>query len=213
MILRPIVATFATDLSRRETLFLARCRGPLVRAEAARRAGVPAEVELARDEKGAPIVSGGWYWSNTNTTGLAAAVVAPVPIGIDAEWTKRPRVTAARERFDRGDASELDRLGGRGRLEVLRLWTAKEAVLKLVGIGIADLGRTRLVEVREPDSLRLELRGAEYDVRIAPWGEHLVTLAWSAALDEAPRIEMASLEETAPQPAGGNEEEQGSEEA
>jgi 4'-phosphopantetheinyl transferase len=191
MILQPVIATFPTDLSRRGTLLEARRRGPLVREEAARIAGLPPHLELARNEKGAPIPVEGWYWSNSNTTGLACALVAPMPVGIDTEWTKRPRFEAARERFDRSDPGELDRLGGRGRPEVLRLWTAKEAVLKLTGIGIADLGRTSLIEVRDRETLRLELRGTRYDVHLSSWGEHLISVAWTAG--EEIRIEPMGL--------------------
>ncbi len=191
MILRPVVARFATSLTGAETVVEGRRCGKHVLARAAAEAGATDWIP-ARDEKGAPRPTDGWHWTNTNTRGLAAALVAPLPIGIDAEWMHRPRVEAARRRFDRDDASELDRIGGRNRECVLRLWTAKEAVLKLTRIGIADLGRTPLTAVLDGERLRLTNRGDEYEVCVRPWGEHLVAVAYPAAT--SPTIELVPLE-------------------
>lgn len=194
MILVAVLAPFPTDLVGREAVLEGRRVGGSALARAAERAGAPG-LELRRDEKGAPLPTEGWHWSNTNTRGLAAAVVAPFPVGIDAEWSRRPRFEAARDRFDRDDRGELDRVGGRDRMDVLRLWTAKEAVLKLTRAGIADLGRTVLTEVLDAGRLRLASRDHEYEVRVSLWNEHIVSVAHPPG--EVAGVELVTLEEIA----------------
>ncbi|MEW6074296.1 MAG: 4'-phosphopantetheinyl transferase superfamily protein, partial [Planctomycetota bacterium] len=165
--------------------------GGLALARAAALAGA-AGWRPERDERGAPRPSAGWHWTNTNTRGLAAALVAPVPVGIDAEWAHRPRFEAARARFDRDDPGELARAGGRDREHVLLLWTAKEAVLKLTRAGIADLGRTSLTAVLGGERLRLESRGEEYEVRALRWNAHLIAVAYPP--ETSPAVELVALE-------------------
>ncbi len=194
MILVAVLAPFSTELVGREGVVEGRRVGALALAKAAERTGIPG-LELPRDEKGAPLPIGGWHWSNTNTRGLAAAIVAPFPVGIDAEWSRRPRFEAARDRFDRDDPSELDRMGGRSRTDVLRLWTAKEAVLKLTRAGIADLGRTVLTEVLDAERLRLTSREREVEVRVSRWNEHIVSVAHPPG--EVAGVELVALEESA----------------
>jgi hypothetical protein len=130
-----------------------------------------------RAASGAPLPVGGWHASFADTQGLAAALVAPVPVGLDAEWLHRPRWAAARERFR--EAGELALLGADDAPAVLALWTAKEALLKLAGAGLADLGRCRLLG-RDGELYRLELRCREHAVRVRASGQHVLACASAA---------------------------------
>ncbi|HEX6882162.1 MAG TPA: 4'-phosphopantetheinyl transferase superfamily protein [Planctomycetota bacterium] len=125
---------------------------------------------------GAPTPVQGWHASFTDTTGLVAAAVAPVALGLDAEWLARPRWEAARARF--AASGELALLGGAGRADVLALWCAKEALLKLAGVGLADLARCPL-ERRAGDELFLAHGGRSRRVRLHHTPTHV--LAWVAA--------------------------------
>jgi len=127
-----------------------------------------------RASSGAPAEVAGWHASVADTTGLVAALVARAPVGIDVEWLLRPRWLAARERFR--ESGELALLGNDDRAAVLALWTAKEALLKLTGAGLADLARCRMIE-REGEFFRLELRGHVHEVRVRTSGHHLVACA------------------------------------
>jgi hypothetical protein len=127
-----------------------------------------------RAASGAPAAVGGWRASFTDTTGLAAALVAPLPVGLDAEWLRRPRWEAARERFRA--SGELALHDADDAAAVLALWTAKEALLKLAGVGLGDLARCPLLR-RDGELFRLEHRGREHEVLVRSVGEHVLACA------------------------------------
>lgn len=97
----------------------------------------------SQQKGGAPIPNGKFYWSISHTRGLAAAVVAMQPVGIDVERIRERRV----DLFDEvGRGEEWSLLGGRTWFAFFYLWTAKEAVLKANSLGIGHLDQCRLIE-------------------------------------------------------------------
>jgi len=159
----------------------------------ARLAGASAELldgAWPRDDAGVPVARGGWHASFTDTAGLAAALVAPCAVAIDAEWLARPRWQAARARFV--ESGELALLDDDGRGSVLALWTAKEAVLKLARVGLADLGRCPLV-ARDGERFVLQHRGEERCALVRRHGEHVVAVCAA----EPFALALAVLEEEA----------------
>ncbi len=132
---------------------LARTRDAAERclSHAARRAGI--EVTLERDASGLPraAVPGRFGLhrvcvSFSGTRGLAAAALSPHPVGVDVEWLGRTRLRPVRE----SAADDELLVAGTDTTSLIRLWTAKEALLKKLGIGLAGLSRCRLVD-RELD--------------------------------------------------------------
>ena len=189
MILHPVLARIPRGLRGKKGVEAGRQLGRAALEYSTRQAKRPEELSRGtdpypRDEERAPLPSHParpgeptWHWSTTNTTGLAAAIVAPCRVGIDAEWLDRPRIEAALEYFD---AAERERLGLDERRGVLALWSAKEALLKLTGDGMSGMGRARLVDVLAPDRLRLALDGSEHEVALLFEGEHVLALAADA---------------------------------
>ncbi|HED66797.1 MAG TPA: 4-phosphopantetheinyl transferase family protein [Planctomycetes bacterium] len=180
MIVYPVCARVPSGLRGRRGVDEARRLGHEALELSARLARRP-PVEGAsfpRDDERAPLpVRTGrctWHFSTTNTRGLAAAVVAPFRIGIDAEWLDRPRIEAPLAYFD---ARERARLGLDERRGVIALWSAKEAVLKQVGVGIAGMGRVRLESAAPGHRLRLAFDGERFDVRLFFRGDHVLSIA------------------------------------
>ncbi len=165
-------------------------RGPL-RAVLAAYLGVPADrVALTDGAHGRPALAGGhdpsldFNWSHSGVHALVA-VGRHVTPGIDLECLRpRPRALAIAERyFSVEEAATLVALPPAARSAAfLELWTAKEAVLKALGRGLAfGLDRLSIAGTAERPSL-LRLEGddaAAWQLRrlvIAP--ELVAALAW-----------------------------------
>lgn len=96
---------------------------------------------LVKDDRGAPLACKGWHWSISHKSTYVAAVVAPFAVGIDIEPI-RPVSAALVGKV----ASEAHEVLGRDTTDTdfFRIWTAKEAVLKAEGVGLAGLAHCRL---------------------------------------------------------------------
>lgn len=118
---------------------------PLARTWLAARLGLDAEaLPLVRDERNrprlhAPLADMDVSWSHSGGH-LLVACTRGARIGVDIEWTGRPRPRAlelARRYFDPHEADALaQRPPDEREVAFLRLWCAKEAVLKAVGVGL-----------------------------------------------------------------------------
>jgi hypothetical protein len=180
-----VLAPLSTRLARRARFGAAREAVEEALRASAGLAGAPRALPChgwPREGSGAPAVVDGWHASWSDTTGLAAAVVAPFPVALDVEWRLRPRWQAARERLR--EWGELARLGADDPASVLALWTAKEALLKLARVGLADLARCPLVR-REGELFHLEHAGRTHAVRVLAAGAH-----WLACASREP-VELA----------------------
>ncbi|MEZ6005884.1 MAG: 4'-phosphopantetheinyl transferase superfamily protein [Planctomycetota bacterium] len=105
-----------------------------------------------RNALGAPQPRDGWHVSKSHCPTMVAAALAPCPVGIDvealrwsqvAEW-QRVASEPERQLFEPYDT-----------LAFTRLWTAKEALLKWLGVGVAGLSGCRVRSNPSPTSLEL----------------------------------------------------------
>ncbi|MFC5742224.1 4'-phosphopantetheinyl transferase family protein [Dyella tabacisoli] len=141
--------------------------------------------EYGRPELAAPHAGRlGFNWSHSGDQALIAVARDLVP-GIDLEQLRdRPRaLEIARRYFSPEESAALESLDLEARSAAfLELWTAKEAVLKALGRGLA-FGLHRLNIVMQPD--RLHLQWLDHD-DAAQWqlqrlhldAEHVGALAW-----------------------------------
>ena len=115
--------------------------------------------------------------SKTHTEGFAASAVSRTPLGIDAEWIHRPRLSAARESAGK---SELEVLGSSSTPEastLILLWTGKEAVLKKLGLGLTGLSRCRLVASSGAGELVYDFDGTRHDVTAHRIGDYWLSIS------------------------------------
>jgi 4'-phosphopantetheinyl transferase len=119
---------------------------------------------LLKNEHGAPLPVNGYYWSVTHKPEYVGAVFSPAPIGIDIE--KQRHISAAM--FERtADKSEW-RLGKEDNETLFfRYWTAKEAVLKAAGVGIAGLAQCRISQLCDAHHLLIDYAHERW------WIEHV----------------------------------------
>lgn len=110
----------------------------------ARLEGPPDQLQLQRDGHGRPQLGGEFAhwdcnWSHSGN-GLLVALGQHMQVGIDLEWIRpRPRaVQLARRFFTDAEADALEGLpAAEQHFAFLRVWCAKEAVLKAHGRGLA----------------------------------------------------------------------------
>lgn len=145
-------------------------------AESARRSGAVLG-ELEKRDNGAPIPCNGIYWSISHKSEAVGGVVSLTPVGIDVE-TIRPVTEALYGRV----AEETEwKLSSNDRLDTFfRFWTAKEAVLKALGIGFAGMGKCRVVDIPDDDHLALVFEGHDWQVEHVRANSCLISVTQSA---------------------------------
>ena len=128
-------------------------------------------------------------FSLSHADGMAAVAVCPRgPVGIDVERTGRPELAdpgVIRLSCSAGEIARLETLPQPGRAEVfLRLWTAKEAVAKAEGLGLAlPFPTIRLTDAEDAAEVREDGRAPRCWRlwRCRPSAGHELALAWRGA--------------------------------
>ena len=99
---------------------------------------------VPKSEKGVPLPVGGVHWSLTHKSDMVGGVASLSPVGVDLEAI-RPVNHALLAKV--ADDDEWRLVSGDRQKAFFRFWTAKEAVLKAVGKGMAGLSRCRILSV------------------------------------------------------------------
>ncbi len=98
---------------------------------------------ILKNKNGKPYLeSEGVHFSLSHTKGLAACVVADVPVGVDCERIvpKSDReIQKFANRFFVENEITLLKNGGFSPLDFFRIWTAKEATIKKLGTNMSDV--------------------------------------------------------------------------
>jgi len=128
---------------------------------------------LDKDAEDAPLPSNGWHWSLAHDAEWAAGIVHRGPVGIDLERIAERRPELVAPVLSEAERALLGPFDWRG---FMRLWTAKEAVLKCAGVGLGELSQCRLAAPPTPDVMLLAHRGATKLVRHAFAGDHVIAV-------------------------------------
>jgi 4'-phosphopantetheinyl transferase len=106
-----------------------------------------------------------------------AGVVGPGPLGIDIEPSRQRSPNLFAKIADPAEWA----LGSEAQWQLFyRFWTAKEAVLKAVGVGLRGLSDCRVVHIDAADCLTLAFRGQLWRVRQRFFHGHWAALACGA---------------------------------
>jgi len=142
--------------------------------------------ELLKDEKGAPCPVSGNYWSLSHKPKYVAAVVSKDKVGIDIEEMK-PR---AESLFAHMASDEEWELKEKSWDTFFRYWTAKEAALKVIGVGISGLKTCRIISVPDENHIILDYKGHSFLVEQLRYKNHIVSV-----LKDDNQIEWVVLDE------------------
>jgi 4'-phosphopantetheinyl transferase len=128
--------------------------------------------ELLKDGNGVPCPVDGVYWSLSHKPKYVAALVSNDKVGIDIEEMK-PRTESLFARVA-GDAEW--ELKEKSWDTLSRYWTAKEAVLKVIGVGIGGLRTCRITSVLDDNHITLDYRGRLFLVEQLRHNNHIVSV-------------------------------------
>jgi len=128
--------------------------------------------KLLKDEKGAPWPVNGNYWSLSHKPDYVAAVVSKDKVGIDIE-EMRPRDELL---FARVASDKEWELKEKSWDTLFRYWTAKEAILKVIGIGISGLKTCRIISVPDENHITLDYNGQFFLVEQLRYKNHIVSV-------------------------------------
>jgi 4'-phosphopantetheinyl transferase len=123
--------------------------------------GVLLEKELEKNDLGAPVPQKGIHWSISHKEHYVAGVTANHPVGIDIEMIK-PFKEALFKRI--AEDSEWALAPEKNRVLFIRVWTAKEAVLKAIGKGMTALAGCRITQIPNDSQMRLSAGGSQWMV-------------------------------------------------
>lgn len=141
--------------------------------------------ESRKDEDDVPLPFGDYYWSVSHKPRYVAAVVGLGRIGIDVEEIIPRKKDIFR--YVAGDA-EWSLFGGQSCDSLYRCWTAKEAVVKSTGTGLAGLRSCRVVDV-EDAGVQLSFEGRMYEVAQLRHDGHIISV-----LRDGSRVEWVVLD-------------------
>jgi len=161
-ILTPVIAPVPQDAPYRSPRSVQRQREAARYAltDCAKRCGAPLD-GWTQDRDDRPVPNEGYHWSISHGRGLAAAVVADEPVGIDVEEIQ-PRDRDLSEAL--ATDAEWVIVGDRSWDSFFRVWTAKEATLKANGAGIAELLDCRLASIEGDRQMTLVYGGRTWRV-------------------------------------------------
>jgi 4'-phosphopantetheinyl transferase len=128
--------------------------------------------KLLKDETGVPCPVNGNHWSLSHKPEYVAAVVSKEKVGIDIEEVK-PRDELLFARVASGKEWELKEKSWD---TLFRYWTAKETILKVIGIGIGGLKTCRVISVPDENHIVLDYDGQFFLVEQLRYKNHIVSV-------------------------------------
>jgi len=175
MTLYPVVMPVSGDVQglsgRDKVTALSGCARQALRLSADR-AGV-ALGELRKDADDIPLPFGGYHWSVSHKPKYVAAVIGQARIGIDIEEVEPRRENIFG--YVAGD-EEWKLFGGKSWDSLYRCWTAKEAVVKSTGTGLAGLKSCRVADVQDDANISLSFEGRPYKVAQMRLDGHIIAV-------------------------------------
>jgi 4'-phosphopantetheinyl transferase len=117
--------------------------------------------KLLKDPDGVPLPFDGCYWSLTHKPEYVGAVVAYKPTGIDIERIKEVSAALIQKIAISSEWQLSERDPQR---DFFRFWTAKEAVLKAVGVGMKGLSKCRIRRILDQRHMVVDYEGKSFTI-------------------------------------------------
>ena len=160
------------NLSGREQFdFLKQYARQAVRCSAEKK-GVELSV-FQKDDDGVPLPEKGCYWSLSHKPAYVAGVTANQPVGIDLEFIRPVKPALFKKVADDREWHLADTISD---IFFYRFWTAKEAVLKANGTGLADMSQCKIDRVVDGTRIAVAFRGKSWMVEHIFFNTHVASV-------------------------------------
>ena len=153
-LLHPVVMDITREVSGLDTTEKEKVRSLAARkalARSARLSGLTLST-LKKDDQGTPIPANGVYWSLSHTDHYVAGLSGLLRVGIDIEEIVPFSQILVEQIADQDEWALVDSIEEH---TFYRYWTAKEAVLKAVGVGLQGLPKCRINEILDASRMIL----------------------------------------------------------
>lgn len=146
----------------------------------------PPELVLTADTNGKPYLNAPLGVSLSYRNGLLLVGLADTALGVDVEWVEGEYSDVAHDQFSPGECRWLDSVHQPDAFT--RLWTAKEAVLKATGQGIAQ-------GIAEPDFTPLLRPGLPFEASECEidYGGRIFAMHWQKLAGNRPALAATAV--------------------
>lgn len=139
--------------------------------------GYPLLRDFQKNEQGQPLPVNGLYWSLSHKTEYVAGVVSKRKIGIDIEKIR----SCSRSLYAKiADQNEWELCRATESIAdtvaFFRYWTAKEAVLKVEGVGLSGLGKCRIEKNIDERHLVVSYLARKWSVEQYFFDDHVASI-------------------------------------
>ena len=138
--------------------------------------------KLGKGKNGQPEPCNGIFWSVSHKKEYAAGLVSKSAAGIDLEKIKDISVSLF-NRIVRKKEKQCFREDD-SNIIFFRCFTAKEAVLKAVGVGLVGLSHINVIKVENAENILLRYKNIEYQVEHVFFDKHIASVVKGACSDD-----------------------------
>ncbi len=128
---------------------------------------------LEKDSDGVPVPSNGVFWSLSHKPEYVAGVIATHPVGIDVERIRPVQSSLADKVID---SNERQLAGMISDALFYRYWTAKEAVLKAVGVGLKGLAQCKIDRIIDETTLMISFQQTLWTIEHVYFDKHVASV-------------------------------------
>ncbi|WP_198013819.1 4'-phosphopantetheinyl transferase family protein [Desulforegula conservatrix] len=135
--------------------------------------GICVGISFHKNSEGMPLSQNGIWWGVSHKPEIVAGAVSHSPVGLDVEII-RPVSERLMERVS--DKSERTLFKDDPVITFFKIWTSKEAVLKLLGKGLSGLSECKIHDVIANDHISVRYKERIFSVTCFVSGTYIISV-------------------------------------
>lgn len=135
--------------------------------------GIYDSISFMKNNDGMPLSQNGIWWGVSHKPEIVAGAVSLSPVGLDVEII-RPVSERLMERIS--DESERTLFKDEPVISFFKIWTSKEAVLKLLGKGLSGVSECRIHDVIANDHISVRYKEMIFPVTCFVSGTYIISV-------------------------------------